>query len=230
LLNDAGTAFAGPVTTGSAGTLENGKCLVSAVGSSVSDAGAVMTLRLRITFKPAFQGLRQIFAEALNGQGLSSGFRPIGLYNVSVTGIPPTALTVTPNSGSGTAGTFQFLFADPNGSADITRVQMLFHTTLSAVNGCLAYFDVRENRLLLLNDAGTAWLAVNPSTGTVGNSKCEITASGLIKTTSPNGLFVTLPVFFRAGFSATRLSVFGEATDAGGLSSGYAQLGAWNVP
>jgi 6-phosphogluconolactonase (cycloisomerase 2 family) len=70
LKNDAGTVFLGPVTPGGVGTLSNSQCSVSAGASSVSGSGNILTLKLALSFTPAFAGTQGIFmyADDRNGQ------------------------------------------------------------------------------------------------------------------------------------------------------------------
>jgi hypothetical protein len=56
LLNDAGTAFLGPVLLGSSNTLSNSQCSINAAGSSETASGSNLTLSLAVTFIANFTG------------------------------------------------------------------------------------------------------------------------------------------------------------------------------
>lgn len=49
LYNDALTTLQGPLSPGTAGTLQNGQCVINGVSSSVSAAGTDLTLNLSLT-------------------------------------------------------------------------------------------------------------------------------------------------------------------------------------
>ena len=56
LLNDGATAWLGPVTLGTASSVQNSQCTVNAQTSSGSGVGNNLTVTLALTFKPAFVG------------------------------------------------------------------------------------------------------------------------------------------------------------------------------
>ena len=63
------------------GFLENSQCRISAQGSSVSIVGNTITLNLNVSFKSVFAGPRIIFG-ALQSNGVSSGWKPLGAWQV----------------------------------------------------------------------------------------------------------------------------------------------------
>jgi hypothetical protein len=83
LKNDAGTVFLGPVTPGSVGTLSNSQCTLNAGASSVSGSGNILTLKLALSFTPAFAGTQEIFiyADDRNGQ-TTAGRQERGTWTV----------------------------------------------------------------------------------------------------------------------------------------------------
>src|SRR5260221_11707964 len=70
---------------------------------------------------------------------------------------PPTTVSVTPSSGSGSSETFSFVFSDPDGFADLSTVYMGLNSSFSFVNGCYSYYDQDANALGLLDDDAEAW-------------------------------------------------------------------------
>ncbi len=73
--------------------------------------------------------------------------------------LPPSIVSVTPNSGSGLGPqSFSFVYSDPNGFAYLNTVQALFSATGSGSNSCWALYVRATNSLYLMNDAGTNWL------------------------------------------------------------------------
>ena len=83
LLNDAGTALLNPgIVPGSgSGTVENNQCRLNGNGTTMSESGESMTLRVNLTFKPAFRGPRILFNGVQTATG-NSGWGATGAWNV----------------------------------------------------------------------------------------------------------------------------------------------------
>ena len=64
------------------GSAENSQCRISAAGSSVSGAGTRLTVRLRVTFKRAFAGRKNVYLYAEERQGLKTGLVRMGRWVV----------------------------------------------------------------------------------------------------------------------------------------------------
>jgi hypothetical protein len=80
LATDAG-AWQGPLTIGSAGTLENSQCSVNAGASSVSASGNTLTLNLAISFAAGFAGAKNLYMEVQNATQ-DSGWSAYGTWTV----------------------------------------------------------------------------------------------------------------------------------------------------
>jgi hypothetical protein len=80
LLNDTGTGWLGPLTLGSSTTAQNSQCLLSEAGSSATLSGPNLTLRLSLTFKPAFTGTKTIYVVANDRAGLDTGMLALGTW------------------------------------------------------------------------------------------------------------------------------------------------------
>ena len=81
LLNDAATAWSGPVTLGMAASVQNSQCTVNALGSSASGVGSNLTLNLALTFKAAFGGLKNVYMQTYDTGGLASGWQQRGTWS-----------------------------------------------------------------------------------------------------------------------------------------------------
>ena len=81
LTNDAATSWQSPVTLGSAGTLQNSQCTVTASTSSATGTGNTLTLNLALSFKITFTGAKNVYMEAANGAG-DSGWQQRGTWTV----------------------------------------------------------------------------------------------------------------------------------------------------
>ena len=232
LLNDSATFWLGPVTPGVPGTLQNSQCSLNGVGSSGSGSGNNLTVSVSLTFISAFGGAKNLYMNALNNGGLWSNWQQGGAWTVPAVGNqPPSAVSVTPASGSGSNQIFSFLFSDPSGFADLSTTYMLIDATLNWSGSCYTSYVRSSNALFLLSDSGTFWLGpVTPGgTGSLANSQCTLSAGASSVSGSGNNLSVNLALTFASAFSGGK-NVFMNAEDAVGLWSNWQQRGAWTLP
>ena len=230
LATDAG-AWQGPLTIGSAGTLQNSQCTVNAGASSVSASGNTLTLSLALTFQAAFTGAKNVYMEVQNATQ-DSGWSAHGTWTVSSSGeaaSPPEPVSVTPNTGSGLSATFAFVFSDGNGATDIVSTQMDISATLSATGACYFYYGRGANALYLASDTG-AWQGpvTIGSAGTLANSQCSVNAGTSSMLVSGNTLTLNLAVSFEAGFAGAK-NIYMEVQNAT-VDSGWSLHGGWTVP
>ena len=81
LLNDAATAWLGPITPGSGATLQNSQCTLNGTGSSVTSIGNILTVNSSLTFRPAFSGGKTVYLFGYTASS-STGFQTSGTWNV----------------------------------------------------------------------------------------------------------------------------------------------------
>jgi hypothetical protein len=230
LATDAG-AWQGPLTIGSAGTLQNSQCTVNAGASSVLASGNTLTLSLALTFTAGFTGAKNVYMEVQNVTQ-NSGWSAHGTWTVSSSGesaSPPEPVSVTPNTGSGLSDTFAFVFSDGNGATDIVSTQMDIGATLSATGACYFYYGRGANALYLASDTG-AWQGpvTIGSSGTLANSQCSVNAGTSSMSVSGNTLTLNLAVSFNAGFAGAK-NIYMEVQNAT-VDSGWSLHGGWTVP
>jgi len=80
LSSDAGPVR-GPITPGSAGSLQDSRCELNAAASSVAGSGNTLTLNLALAFRRSFAGQTAILMEASDGM-LTSGLQTRGTWIV----------------------------------------------------------------------------------------------------------------------------------------------------
>jgi len=80
LVNDASSGWAGSVTLGQSGTLQNSQCSVNSAASSSSGSGNNLTLNVALTFKPAYSGTKNIYMDAYDGT--DSGWQQKGTWTI----------------------------------------------------------------------------------------------------------------------------------------------------
>ena len=229
LLNDAGSAFLGPITVGSSNSLSNSQCTISGSGSSTSTAGSNLTVNLAVSFTAGFAGSKntKMQVQGFSGQ---SGWVVMGTWTVPGT-VTVATVSVTPSSGSGTQQTFNLVYTDSAGMSDLNTAWVWFDNSASSsvTNTCLAYSYPRANALYLLNDAGSAFLGpiTVGSSNSLSNSQCTISGSGSSTSTAGSNLTVNLAVSFTAGFAGsknTKMQVQGFSGQ-----SGWVVMGSWTV-
>jgi hypothetical protein len=82
LLNDAGTAWLGPVALGGPSLLSNSQCHLNAFFSSAAGGGNSLAVDLMMSFKSSFQGSKKVFLNTGDFGGLSTGWQQKGSWTV----------------------------------------------------------------------------------------------------------------------------------------------------
>jgi hypothetical protein len=223
LLSDAGTV-AGSITPGS-GNLQNTQCGLDGARSSAVIAGNTFTLTVAITFQAPFAGAKNIYLRASSAT-VTTGWQVAGSWIVP--GPMPSAVSVSPNAGSGSGQTFSLVYSDPAGYGVIQSAAMLINTSLSPVSGCYVVYSASVNGIYLDNDAGSGWLGpITPGQNTIlQNSQCLIKGSGVSISASGNILTVTVPLTFQQSFSGPK-NIYMDVND--GADAGWQQRGTWTV-
>ena len=209
LLNDAGSAWLGPVGMGTAGTLSNSQCTINTAASSVSNvSGTDNVVNLAVTFASSFSGTKNVKMHVEGSSGYN-GWQIMGTWTVPGVAVVVAPVSVTPSSGNVAQQTFNLRYSDTAGINDLSTEWVWFdNSSASNVAGsCLAYYSRSGNALYLLNDAGSAWLGpVGVGTaGTLSNSQCAInTAATSVSNVSSTDNVVNLAVTFASSFSGTK--------------------------
>jgi hypothetical protein len=237
LLNDTGSAWAGPIRPGS-GVAANSQCALNGAGASATLGGDTLTVAFPLT-AGGFSGTQQVFLRAEDKAGHTSGWESLGAWNVTGQPAPqpgpepepnpdPVIVSVTPGAGSGGSATFTAVIEDGNGAGDVRFVEFLLNAGLSAPNACFAVYDAAARTFWLLNDSATGWIGpVTPSSNAAGNGQCLLGGPGLAAVLSGNRLNVSLPLTFR-NFTGTK-QIFAGARDQSGASTGWQQFGTFTV-
>ena len=227
LENDTDTGLTAGIAPGSAGHVSNSQCTLAGTGSSSSGSGNNLTLKAALTFSSAFVGQKNVYLRADSSNGTNSGWVQKGTWTPATLG-PPTVVSLSPSSGSGTAQTFTGVYADPNGTADLATVRMLFNTAVSGPHSCYVFYYPSSNLLYLENDGDTGLTAgVTPgSSGHVSNSQCTLAGAGSSSSVSGNNLTVKAALTFSGTFTGQK-NVYLRADESNGTTSGWVQKGAW---
>ena len=142
---------------------------------------------------------------------------------------PPSVVSVTPSSGSGSTQTFSAVFSDPNGYANMTWGYFLVNYDLTGWGGCWIQFS--PTSLWLYSDPVTGWqgpVAIGSST-TLQNSVCSVPAASASVSGSGKTLTFNVTITFKPVFVGPK-KIYLEISNAAGLTSGWQQQGAWTPP
>ncbi len=150
-----------------------------------------------------------------------------GIY--SLTEHTVGSLSVTPNSGAGISRTFQFQASDTAGYADIAAMEMIIGSGTGPA--CYVRWERASNRLWLAGDDANSFTGpvTTGTDATLANSQCSLSAASTTVSGSGNTLTVTVPLTFSGSFGGGKL-IYLWGASAGGLSTGYQQVGRWTVP
>ena len=225
LENDASSAWAGSVTVGQSGTVQNSQCVVNGASSSTAGSGSNLTLNVAVTFQSAFMGAMNVYMDAYDGT--DAGWQQKGTWTLgSVVAMGP--VSVTPNSGSGTSQAFSFVYADPKGYTALSSVRVLINSALSGTSACYFVYYVSSNQLYLENDASSQWAGsvTIGQGGTVQNSQCIVNGATSSASGSGSNLTLSVALTFQSGFAGA-MNVYLDAYD--GVDAGWQQKGTWTL-
>src|SRR5206468_2268472 len=85
LVADSGLTFLGPITPGSAATLQNSQCVLNGATSSVGAAGNHLTVNYGMSFVPRFIGPKNTYLCARDTKhGADAGWVQVGTWSLPV--------------------------------------------------------------------------------------------------------------------------------------------------
>jgi MBG domain (YGX type) len=231
LINDAGSGWLGPITPGSAATLQNSQCVLNASGSSAATAGTTLTVNFSVSFLPTFVGSKNVY---LQGQdtthNVSSAWTKLGTWSLPVP--TPTPVSVTPNVGTATSAVFSAVYSDTAGAAKISQGLLLINNAVTFTGSCSTRYNQTANQLFLINDAGNGWLGpITPgAAATLQNSQCVLNGSGSSAAAAGNTLTVNFSISFLPAFIGSKNVYLQGQDSANGVNSAWTSLGTWSLP
>jgi hypothetical protein len=228
LENDGGAGVSAGIAPGSAGSVSNSQCTLQGTGSSYSTSRSTATLNVALTFSGTFLTPKNVYLYAVeaNPSATNSGWVKEGTWGTSAGA--PAAVSLSPNSGSGTSQTFTAVYSDPNGSADLGTLGILFNTTVSTAHGCLVLYNPASKLMYLENDGGTALLAgIAPgSAGSVSNSQCTLSGTGSSYSASGNTGTLNVALSFTTT-SLVNVYLYASESIVTSSNSGWVKEGTW---
>ena len=228
LVNDSGVGMSAPVPLASGGP-QNSQCTIQAGGTAAVE-GNTLVLTVPIRFTSGFNGSRQIYMLTQDAAGhFSDGavWQSKGSFNV-IGNSAPSAVSVSPSAASGNVVTFTATFSDPNGYQDLRQALMVVNSELNGATGCQIQWLWGQNTLYLLNETGSANVAVTPGSGMAENSRCVLHGAGAAVSQSGTNLVLTVPVTFKVGFAGTK-KIYMYTDDSQAAASGWHPKGTYTV-
>jgi hypothetical protein len=231
LLNDAGTAWLGGFAPGSSNTIENSYAKIDCAKTTVTGDGNNLTVNWQVTFKRPFIGTKNSYLCVYDKSNAYAGWTPKGSFTITN---PLSLGAVTPASGASTTNqplSFTTTFTDTDGWQAIQYV--LFAINTPSLNNFYGYYNQNQNKVYLINDAGTAWLGgfAPGSPNIIENSYAKLDCAKTTVTGDGNNLTVN----WALSFKANSMAVLGDKKswlfliDDAGNSINWTQKGTWTL-
>ena len=127
-------------------------------------------------------------------------------------------------------GSFTTTCSDANGWPQMKWVDFSIGNQSTAADGLRAYYNQNNNRIYLLNDAGTGWIGgLTPgSAGTIENSRVILRMVDTSVSGTADTLRVTWSLRFKALVDGDK-KIWLRVRDDSGASSDWKQKGTWTV-
>lgn len=230
LLNDAGTAFLGPAIPGAPGAvLENNQCRLDVSQATIVRSGNNLTLTVPVTAKVTGLKKHQMYVQ--DAGGLSAGWNDHGTWNPG--NVIPTVDSVAPLSYTGTTNTFVYTASDADGFPDLNSFQVVVNDVLSGSGACYLNYLRWQNKLYLMNDAGTQWLGpITPGSGdpAIENSKCRVDPGASSASASANTVTLSLRLTYKVSGVQTHWLQAEDAAQTLSTPNWQSFGSSWTVP
>ena len=235
LYNDALTVLQGPLTPGSAGTLQNGQCTIDGPGSSpVSFSGTDLSVRMSVRLNGSYtSGTRNLYAWVTDNEANGTGWQQAATWTNGAANQAPVLVSAIPTQASGASMTLQAVVRDMDGVANLSRVYFLVHTTPSVPSTtCHGFYDRALNAFYMYSDGLTSLMGplTAGSNGALVNTQCALTGAGLSASGTGTDLTLTFPLIVNGSFGTGSKNVYLWVTDNDGAGTGWLQTTTWTFP
>ena len=140
----------------------------------------------------------------------------------------PSAVSVTPFSGSGNSVVFTAQYSDTGGASALTAVSLLLNTSASTSSACYISYNPATNVISLADDLpSNGSISVIPGGGSQQNNQCIVNGVGTSAGISGSTLTLTVSLTFQPGFGGGKTTYL-YAADAG-ANTGWISRGTWTV-
>jgi len=198
---------------------------IAALAALLLDADPTLTpAEILLTLQSTATDLGTAGFDNTFGAGLANALAAI---NFVPPNLPPTAVSVTPSSGSGPGSLFSYMLSDADGFQDLGWTYVMFNKTWATVNSCVAWYAPFANKLYLADDAG-AWTGpMTPgAAGTLQNTQCTLNVGNSSVNKVGTNMTLNLDLTFHQNGTKTTW-LYGA--DSQFQNTGWVSLGNWTV-
>jgi hypothetical protein len=217
-----------PFTPGGPGIATNEQCTMNAANSTIVMGATEVVVTLDLTFNSTFFGTKNIYLYA-GEAATNSGWNIVGTW--TVTGGASSAISVSPNSGSGSSPTFLFTVSDSSSQTNLTGVTMLITSgaPTDTANACYLVFNRANLTIGLWDNTGNTTLStkVLGSAANLLNSQCAVGYA--VMYIVGNSMQFSIQLVFNTTNFAGAQSIYLEANEPN-ENSGFVYQGSWTVP
>jgi hypothetical protein len=217
---------------GSLRVLDSANCAVNLAESWQEFRGDTVSLHLDIAPKQTASVTQRVFASAIDESGAASKLAEFASWKAAAGpthgnpwSFPPTPPSVVLES-MRPAGRNKYAVTvranDVNGAGDIDAVELIVNNVADGRSSCYLRYERKAHRLLLMNDAGTAFSEPIESGSAKGlsNSYCTIEAPELPAVKSAYDVYFSIELSLTERLRKRR-TVFLSAVDRGGLRQSW---------
>jgi len=146
---------------------------------------------------------------------------------------PPKAGTITPSSGSSTAGnevTFETTFTDADGWTNIKSAHFLINIGVDGKNCFYGFYNRVTNKLYIRNESNTASLGgyAPGSSAVISHTYASLNCSKTQVTGSGDTMKIRWAIVFKSAFVGAK-KMYLYAADDSDASTGWIERGAWTI-
>jgi hypothetical protein len=225
MLDDAGAAM-GWVDVGTGGSQANSQCELDLTNTSALRSGTDLALTLRLSFASTYLGAKTVSLRANSNFGTTTtGFIQRGTWTV---GAVVNAVSVTPDSGTGTTQNFTFAYSDSEGIVDDLKGAKVRFSSVVGGTKCVIDYRASTNEVRMQDISG-AWMpfVALGSGSPITNTLCTLDPAQSSRTINGNDLSLTLHLTFEAAFTGSAKTVLMRA-DSTIMGNGvWAAKGTW---
>jgi hypothetical protein len=217
---------AAPVVPGSSTVVSNSQCTLSGPNTTLVVGVTTIVVTMDLTFNATFFGVKNVYLAAVE-PGFNSGLVDVGTW--TVTGGAPSAVSVSPATGSGLAPAFTFTVSDSSSALNISAMNMLITTgaPTNTANACSLVYNVVNATIGLYANNGTTLSTKGiGSSAILQNSQCAVGYT--VGFPSGDSVVFMIDLVFASGFAGSQ-TVYLDALEPS-ASSGWVQVGTWTVP
>jgi M6 family metalloprotease-like protein len=226
LADNAGTGWLDNSMQGQTPYPSNNQCRID----SFAETSRTLTrieFRVRLLFKPAFTGAKNLYLAATDAGGLQANWQQSGAW--TVVNAVPAVLLLNPASGSGTVSSHTVQLGDDNGWDDIALARLLVNTSAGLASGCGVELDPAAGTAKISLDDGSGWSAAQPlaSAGLLKNARCKV-ESVAVNFGAGSALSFTVMLRYWGTFAGGK-TVYAAGRDRAGQESGWRVMGSWTA-